>query len=299
MNYFLHLLVYLGVYSIVAMSLNIVVGYCGLLTLAHAGYFALGSYTYAIAALTFGWGFIPSTLLGTLVALTLSLAVSLPSWRFKGDFFVLISLAVQAFLFSLLYNWQQPQADFGTWANLTNGPFGISAIPKPVIFGITFATTGSVAVLTIGLAVVCGLFCWVLLSSPWGRLLKSMRDDELAARGLGKNVCLAKVQAFGISCGMAALAGAIYSSYVSYIDPSAASLDHSVLLLCMVIVGGAGNFRGPLVGAVLLMAIPEALRFAHIPDADAGNLRLLAYGVLLVLMMHFRPQGLAGEYRIE
>jgi branched-chain amino acid transport system permease protein len=126
-----------------------------------------------------------------------------------------------------------------------------------------------------------------------------MRDDELALRGLGKNVRLAKLQVFAISCGMAAIAGAIYASYVGYINPSAASLDQSILMLCMVLVGGVSNLKGPLVGALLLLTIPELLRFAQIPDEFAANVRLMLYGVALVLMMHFRPQGIAGEHRIQ
>lgn len=299
MNYLLHLLIYLNIYIIVAVSLNMVVGYCGLLTLAHAGYFAVGSYAYALATLKLGWGLFPSVALGVGIAAVLSLAVSLPAWRFRGDFFVMVSLAVQALLFSLFYNWSSPGTEPGTWANLTNGPFGLAGIPKPAIFGIRLDTLGGVAVLSTALAGVCALFSSVLLSSPWGRLLKAMRDDELAVRGLGKNVRLAKVEVFAVACGMAAVAGAIYASYVGYIDPSAASLDESILMLCMVIVGGVGNFRGPLVGALVLLAIPEALRFAHIPDAVAADIRLMAYGLLLVIMMHFRPQGLSGEYRIE
>ena len=92
---------------------------------------------------------------------------------------------------------------------------------------------------------------------------------------------------------------ALYAAHISYLDPTAASLDESILMLCMVLVGGVGNFRGPLVGAFVLLAIPELLRFAHFPDAVAANIRLLAYGGLLVVMAHFRPKGLAGEYRLE
>jgi branched-chain amino acid transport system permease protein len=299
MNYLLHLLIYLNIYVIVALSLNLVVGYCGLLTLAHAGYFAIGAYTYALTTLKLGLGFIPAGLLAVGVAAVLSLAVSLPSWRFKGDFFVMISLAVQTLVFSLLHNWFSPDTQPGTWANLTNGPYGLSGISKPAIGSTKFATVGSIAALSTMLALSAGLIIWLFVGSPWGRLLKAMRDDELAARGLGKNTRLAKVQAMAIACGFAALAGAIYSSYVSYIDPSSASLDESILILCMVLVGGVGNFRGPLVGAFVLLAIPELLRFAHFPDAVAANIRLLAYGGLLVVMAHFRPKGLAGEYRLE
>lgn len=299
MNYLLHLLIYFNIYAIVAMSLNLVTGYCGLLTLAHAGYFALGSYAYALATLKLGWEFIPATAMGVLVAIVLSLAVSLPAWRFRGDFFVMISLAVQALLFSLFYNWSNPNAEMGTWTNLTNGPFGIAGIPKPKLLGWQFQEIGSVALLSLVVAGLCAGVCWLLLTSPWGRLLKALRDDELATRGLGKNTRIVKMQVFAIASGLVAIAGALYAAYVGYIDPSSASLDESVLFTCMVIVGGVGNFRGPLVGALILLAIPEALRFLAIPDAIAANLRLMAYGVLLVVMMHFRPQGIAGDYRLE
>lgn len=299
MNYLFHLLIYFNLYAILALSLNLVVGYCGLLTLAHAGYFAVGAYTYALLAQVAGLGFVPAAVGGMLVPAMLSLAVSLPSWRFKGDFFVMVSLAVQALLFSLLYNWFSAGAPVGSWRNLTNGPFGIAGIPRPAILGFRFDTVGSIAALSFVLLVLSALVFWRLKGSPWGRLLRAMRDDELAARGLGKNPRLAKLQAFAFACAFAGLAGVIYASYVSYIDPSSASLDESILMLSMLLVGGAGNFRGPLVGAAVLIAIPELLRFAAIPDAVAANLRLLLYGLLLVVMMHLRPQGLAGEYRVQ
>lgn len=299
MNYFLHLLIYFDIYLIVALSLNLVVGYCGLLTLAHAGYYAVGAYAYALLALNLGWGFVPATLAGAILAAVLSLAVSLPSWRLKGDFFVLASLAVQALIFSALYNWSSSDAPLGTWHNLTNGPFGIAGIPRPSFFGWSPSGMVGFAVFASIVAAVCALVLARLKNSPWGRLLVAMREDELAARGLGKNTRLAKVQAFAISCGMVAIAGALYAGHVRYIDPSSASLDESILMLSMVIVGGLGNFRGPVVGAAVLILLPEALRFLALPDAQAANLRMLIYGLLLVLMMHFRPQGIAGKYRME
>jgi branched-chain amino acid transport system permease protein len=299
MNYLLHLLIYLDIYVIVALSLNMIVGYGGLLTIAHAGYYAVGGYVYALLALKLGWGFLPAVLVGVVIAALLSLALSLPSWRFGGDFFVMISLAVQVLLFSIFRNWSSPNAEPGTWTNLTNGPFGLSGIPKPAILTITLDSTAHMAVLATVLATGCALVSFLLLDSPWGRLLKAMRDDELAARGLGKNVRLAKVQVFAVACGMVAVAGAIYASYVSFIDPSAASLDESILMLSFVLVGGVGNFRGPIVGAFVLLAIPELLRFVEMPSAVAANVRLLVYGLLLVGMMHVRPQGIAGEYRVE
>jgi branched-chain amino acid transport system permease protein len=298
MNYFLHVLIYFCIYAIAALSLNLVIGYCGLLTLAHASYFAVGAYTYAILSL-YGWGFLPALAAAMATATVLSLIVSLPAWRFRGDNFVLMSLAAQTFIFSLLYNWYHPQANPGTLLNLTNGPFGLAGIPRPVIIGIRMDTIGSMSVLAIVLATICALVIWRLQSSPWGRLLQCMRDDELALRGLGKNVRRAKLEAFAVSCGFVAVAGVLYASYVSYIDASSATLDESILMVCMLLVGGVANFRGPLVGAAVLVALPEVLRLVHFPDAAAANVRLLAYGLLLVLMVHFRPQGLAGKYRVQ
>lgn len=299
MNYLLHLFVYFNIYAIVALSLNLVVGYCGLLTLAHAGYYAIGAYAYALLATTLGWGFVPAVMAGALIAAALSLAVSLPSWRLKGDFFVLASLAVQALIFSALYNWTSTDAPLGSWKNLTNGPFGITGIPRPEIFGWKITSPQTFAVFSTGVAALCAFAIWRLTASPWGRLLLAMREDELAARGLGKNTRLAKVQAFAISSAFVAVAGALYAAHVRYLDPSSANLDESILMLSMVIVGGLGNFRGPLVGAAVLILLPEALRFLHLPDAQAANLRMLIYGLLLVLMMHFRPQGIAGTYRMQ
>lgn len=299
MNYLLHLLVYFDIYVIVALSLNLVVGYCGMLTLSHAGYYAIGAYAYALLSLNCGWGFVPAAIVGAGLGAVLSLAVSLPAWRLRGDFFVLGSLAVQAMIFSSIYNWSSVDAPLGSWRNLTNGPFGIVGIPRPTVLGWTVSSSGAFAVLATTVAAICAMGLWRLKSSPWGRLLVAMRGDELAARGLGKNTRVVKVQALAISCALVAIAGALYAGYARYLDPSAASLDESVLMLSMVIVGGLGNFRGPLIGAALLVGLPEALRFLALPEVQAANLRMLIYGLLLIVMMRIRPQGVAGEYRLQ
>jgi len=302
MNYILHLLIYFNIYAIIAISLNMVVGYTNLLSLAHAGYYAIGCYTYALVTIKLNMGFLPALVLAVFIAALMSLAISLPAWRFKGDFFVLVSLSVQVFLYSLFYNWVSSDSGIdtiGTLKNLTNGPYGIPGIPKPSILSIKFDSIGMIFILSSVLLGICLVISWNLLKSPWGRLLKGIRDDELLARNIGKNVRLAKIQVIAIACGMASAAGTVYASYISYIDPSSASLDDSILFLCMVLVGGVGNFRGPIVGAAVLLLIPEMLRFLSIPDSIAANVRLLLYGLLLVLVVRLRPQGIAGEYRVE
>lgn len=289
MSYFLHLLIYFEIYIIVAMSLNLLIGYSGLLQVAHAAYFGVGAYTAALFSLKWGVGFVPGLLGAALVAGILSLLVSLPAARFRGDYFVMISLAVQTSLYALMYN----------WVDLTNGPYGLSNIPKPHIMSSQYATKEGILALYGGVVSILALMLGTLKRSPFGRALQAMRDDELAARSLGLPVKSLKIQSFLIASAMVGVAGGLYAAYVGYIDPSSFTLDESILMLSMVIVGGTGNVRGPIVGAAVLIAIPELLRFLALPDAIAANLRLLAYGLLLILMMHWRPQGLAGRYRFE
>jgi len=289
MNYLYHLIIYFEIYAIVAMSLNLLIGYGGLLQVAHAAYYGIGAYAAALLWTKLGWGFFSGLAVGAFAAGVMSLLVSLPAWRFKGDYFVMISIAVQTLIYATLYN----------WIELTNGPFGISGIARPVIAGYSFVTTGSITVLYGALALGLGMIMALLKWSPFGRVLQAMRDDELAARSIGIPVNWLKLQAFALASAMVGIAGGLYASYVSYIDPTSFSLNESILMLSMVIIGGTGNVRGPLTGAAVLILLPEALRFVQLPDAVAANVRLLAYGLLLVIMMHLRPQGLAGTYRYQ
>lgn len=299
MSYIFHIIIYLNIYIILALSLNLVVGYMGRLNLAHAVFFGIGAYTYALVTLKLDVGFIPAVAFAMILGAIFSLSLSLPSWRFKGDMFVIITLAVQFLVHGFIKNWSSTGTAVGTWSNLTNGPFGISGISRPVILGIQLDTISTILALTSVIMIASAYIFFRLTYSSWGRLLKCIRDDELALRGLGKGLRLAKVQVFAISCAMAALSGAIYSSYVTYIDPTSTSLDESILLLSMLCVGGIGNFRGPIAGAVVLILIPEVLRLTPLPSEYAPNVRMMAYGLLLIIIVHFRPQGILGEYRIE
>lgn len=289
MNYLYHLVIYFEIYAVVALTLNLLIGYGGLLQVAHAAYYGVGAYTAALLWNQAGLGFFPGLLAGAGMAGLLSLLVSLPAWRFRGDFFVMISMAVQSLIYAVLYN----------WTDLTNGPFGITGIPRPEIFDYEFVTTSSITLLFGGLAAAIGGLIAMLKWSPFGRALIAMRDDELAARSIGIPVDRLKLLAFAIAAALVAIAGGMYASYVSYIDPTSFGLNESILMLSMVIVGGTGNVRGPLVGAAVLILLPEALRMVNLPDSVAANVRLLAYGLLLVLMMRLRPQGLAGAYRFQ
>jgi len=299
MDYLCHILIYAVIYILISISLNIIVGYGGMLTMAHAGFFALGCYVYAVITHVMGWEFIPAAVLAFMISAFLSLGISLPAWRFKKDFFILLSLVVQVLLYSVFYNWYNEEALFGSIYNMTNGPFGIANIPQPTVFGWQLKEHGSILFLYMCLGFVLLIITKILLKSPWGNLMIAVRDDELAARSLGKNTRILKIEAFAISCGITAIAGTMYAAYARYIDPSTATIEESILMLSMIVVGGTGNFKGPVVGAIILLLIPEALRLISIPDAIAANVKLMVYGVLLVVLMHFRNQGIAGEYKIE
>ncbi|MFZ1221102.1 MAG: branched-chain amino acid ABC transporter permease, partial [Chthoniobacterales bacterium] len=140
------------------------------------------------------------------------------------------------------------------------------------------------------------LVVYLLTSAPFGRVLHAIREDELFAKAHGKNILYFKVTAFATSAALAALAGSLYAHYITYIDPTSFTVVESILIISMVIIGGAGSFWGPLVGALVLVTLPEALRFVGLPSAAAANLRQIIYGTLLVVMMMFRPRGLIGKY---
>lgn len=300
MNYALYLLILFEIYLVVAISANIIVGYLGLLTLAHAGYFAVGAYVCALTSMLLGWNFLASALAGSLAAVVLSLPLSIASWRFRGDFFVLISLAVQVVIFTVLKNWHDTRAPLGSWTNMTNGDFGIIGIKRPEIFGYVFQTPLSIAIFYSVLVLLVMVVCSSLLRSPWGRLIRAVRDDELAAKGLGKNIRLLKLQAIALSCGLAGFAGAMFASFNAFVDPKLASLDQSTLFLAMIVVGGlGGNILGPVLGALVLILLPEGLRYVNFPLTLAAETRLAIYGLLLILLMQFRPQGIAGKFRME
>ncbi len=289
MNYLMHLMVYFEIFAIVALSLNLMLGYGGLLQIAHAGYYGIGAYSATLLWVHFGFGFIPGLILAGVCAGFLSLLVSLPARRFKGDYFVMVSIAVQALIYAVLYN----------WTSVTNGPFGISGIPKPEVLGVEFSSTGAVTLLYGFIALIFIGVISLLKTSPFGRALQAIRDDELAAKSVGIPVNKLKMQVFAIASALVGCAGGLYAAYVSYIDPTSFNLNESILMLSMVVIGGVGNIRGPLLGAFILITLPEALRFVALPDAIAANIRLLIYGVLLIILMLVRPQGLAGNYRYQ
>ena len=193
-------------------------------------------------------------------------------------------------IYTILYN----------WIDVTRGPYGIPGIPGIKLFGIwEISGVWSYSILTTILSVVVVLFFKRIKYSPYGRVLKAIRSDELSVKALGRNSVLFKSWAFFLSAAISGLAGLIYASYVSYIDPTSFTLDESIFIISALFIGGVGNVKGPVLGAAFVVLLPELLRFVGLPDAIAANLRQIIYGLALVLVMYFRPQGLWGETELK
>ena len=286
MEYLLHILVLIGIYTILAVSLDLLAGHAGLLSIAHAAFYGLGAYTSALLAVHTGAPFLVGILVGMAVATLVSLVVSLPSLRLHDDYFVIATFGFQMILFSV----------FNNWIDLTRGPLGIPGIPQPSIFGWAIQSHVGFAVLAALLATFAYVVVGRISTSPFGRVLRAVREDEVFVKALGKNTLWFKVTAFAVSAALAASAGSLYAHYITYIDPTSFTVMESILVISMVIIGGAGSPWGPLIGAVVLVTLPEALRFVGLPSSVAANLRQIFYGILLVVMMMVRPRGLVGHY---
>ena len=289
MNYFFHILVMIGIYLILTQSLNIVMGYTGLLSICQAAFYGIGAYATALLMIKLGINFFIAVVLSIIICVILSFVVAVPSLRLKGDYFVLATMGFQTIIFSILYN----------WVSFTRGPFGIPGIPSPTILTFTFDTPGKYLILSTLFAIIVITFTYLITSTQFGRCLKAIREDELATKVHGKNTTVFKTTAFAISAGMSAIAGALYACYVTYIDPTSFTISESLFLVTILAIGGSGNLKGPIVGTIIMAILPEILRFLRIPDTIAPNIRMMLYALILILLMRFRQKGIAGEYGFE
>lgn len=289
MEYLLHILILIAIYSILAVSLDLLVGQTGLLSLAHGAFFGLGAYSAALLSIRLGVPFLTGLLLAMAVGAIASLFVSFPSLRLHEDYFVISTFGFQLIIFALLNNWME----------LTRGPLGLPGIPPPNLFGWSVQSRAGFFALAAFLALLAHFVIWRISSSPFGRVLRAVREDEPFAKALGKDTLRFKVTGFAVSGAFAASAGCLYAHYITYIDPTSFTVMESILVLSMVIVGGASSKWGPPLGATVLVTLPEVLRFVGLPESVAASLRQILYGALLVLMMAVRPRGLVGRYGFE
>jgi branched-chain amino acid transport system permease protein len=286
MNFALHVLTLVLIYIVSAYAVDLLAGRTGLLSVAHAAFYGVGAYTSALLSTRWDWPFLASLGAAVGVGAVVSLAVSLPSARLWGDHFVIATFGFQMIALGVIENWM----------GLTRGPLGIPGIPHPTILGWEANTKGEFVLVAGTLAALASIVVGLIAASPLGRVLHAIREDEVFAEACGKSTVRVKLTAFAMSSSLSAMAGALYAHYITYIDSTSFTIMESILVLSMVIIGGAGSFRGPLIGAIVLATLPEVLRFVGLPTAAAANLRQIIYGTLLVVMMVARPRGLVGRY---
>lgn len=291
MEYLLHIGIMLCIYIILVLSTNLTVGMANLLTMCQAAFYGVGAYIGTYFLMQFNLPFVLIALIVMLATGLTSLIISYASVKLKGDYFILGTLGFQMIVYTILYN----------WVNVTRGPYGIPGIPSIKLFGV-WSLTGIYAYffLALILAVAVALIFSKLQRSPYGRMLKAIRTDELSAQALGRNTVQLKAWAFFISAAFAGVAGLVYASYVSYIDPTSFTLDESIFIITALFIGGIGSrVWGPIAGAAVVVILPELLRFVGLPDAVAANLRQVIYGLVLIVLMFVRPQGLLGDAKLK
>lgn len=286
MEYLLHILVITGIYIILSLSLNLILGYTGLPAFGHAAFSCVGAYTSSLLALQYGISPWIGLILGACLAALLGLVIGLPSLRLKGDYLALATFGSAVIVYSAAKN----------WVSLTRGPLGLPGIPGFDLFGNSIISYLILVALFVLLAYVA---IWRIVNSPFGRILRGIREDEIATLAMGKDVDRHKLQVFITGAFFAGIAGSLYAHYITFIDPSSFTVMESITILLMVVFGGMGSLAGSFMGASVLVILPELLRFLGLPSAIAAPLRQMIYGLLLVLLMLKRPQGLIGEYRFR
>jgi len=289
MEYLLHILIIAGIYIILSLSLNLIVGYTGLPALGHAAFFCIGAYTSSLLALNMGLSPWIGLLIGACVAAFSGIVIGYPAVRLKGDYLALATFGLGVIIYSIAKN----------WVSLTRGPMGLPGIPGFSIFGFHLSEIWSYLLLVLVLVTITIFVIRRVVNSPFGRILRSIREDEIASQALGKDTTKHKLLVFVIGAFFAGIAGSLYAHYITFIDPSSFTVMESITILLMVIFGGMGSISGSIAGAVILVVFPELLRFLGMPSSIAAPMRQMIYGLLLVVLMIKRPQGIMGRYQFK
>lgn len=289
-QFLINLVILASIAAIVASALNLLIGYTGVFSIAHAVFYGVGGYATAVVSLHIS----PSLLLAMGVSVVVSAAASvllaLPAARVTGEYFVVASLAFAVVGYSV----------FSQWTEVTGGAAGLVGIPRASIFGYEMYTNEAYLVLAlVSLGLVTGLIAFIIKRTPLGRSLQALRDDPLAAQALGKNPFRLRLIAVMLSGAIASVGGVIYAGYINFVNADSFTPDASVLFMAMVILGGAGTISGPIIGAFFITLFPSALEFADVPVELKGSFEQVIYGLALVVLMLVRPSGLASIFAIR
>ena len=286
MDYILNIIIFILIYAIAVQSLNLIMGYVGILSMAHAVFCAIGAYTAALISIHLGYNFLVGMAAGFILAGITGALLAMPSLRVQNEYLIVLTLGFQMVFFELLL----------TARGITQGQGGITGIPSPSLFGFNFDTPLKFLPLMLFLTIVCFAVVWRIVHSPFGRVLKAIREDESACRAIGKNTLKFKSLAFAVGGAIAAIAGSSTAYFISFVSPFSYDVHASVFLVVMIVMGGIANFWGPLLGALVLIGIPESLRYIPGTAGVIDAIREVFYGVILICFMLFRPQGILPEH---
>jgi branched-chain amino acid transport system permease protein len=275
-QYKLYVLSLTLVYLILAIGLNLTLGYAGQISLCHAAFMGFGSYAVAILGAR-GVPFEVALLIGVVIAFLWGLVLGFPALKVKHHYLAMVTLGFNIIVFLVLRNWE----------SLTGGSFGISSIQRPAWGPLSFKSDRAYALYIMGWTALVVASAYWILTSRWGRAFRAIRENEMRAAVVGVSLRNYKLMAFAIGAAYAGVGGALFAPLLTYIDPTAYTLDRSVQFLMMVVMGGLGRFEGPFIGAVVVTMLPEVLR-------GSEGLYLIIYALAVILMMLFMPKGLVG-----
>lgn len=287
MEYFLHILVISGIYIILTLSLNLIVGFTGLPSLGHIAFACVGAYTSSLLALIYGISPWLGLVIGACIASVAGIIVGFAAMRLKGDYLAFATFGLGIIVYAVSKN----------WVALTRGPMGLPGIPGFTLPGFEIRPVWAYLTLVIVFVFITAFVINRIVHSPFGRVLKSIREDELASLSIGKDINKYKLIVFVIGAFFGGIAGSLYAHYITFIDPSSFTPMESITVLLMVVFGGMGSMKGSFLGALVLVIFPEMLRFLGLPSSFAAPLRQMIYGLLLIILMMKRPQGIVGKYR--
>jgi branched-chain amino acid transport system permease protein len=281
MEYVYTLLILIGLNMIMAASFNLIIGFGGLISVAHPIFFALSAYVSALANLHWGVPIPLAILIGALFAVVMSVMLSLPSLRVSGDYLLIASIGFQLGFVEVIKNVEI--------AGGASGLTGIASLYSGEHRSLAFAVT----VLLVAAGVVW--FVHRLTHGEYGRAIQAMRDDEECFASLGRNAMAIKITLFAVGSGFAGLAGALYAHYFQFLAPEQFGIVQSALILTMVVVGGMGTTLGPVVGSLLLTVLPQAITFLNLPPSVMAPLQGMLYTGLVLVFLFVRPAGLVGK----
>ena len=275
--YWLHVLIMAGIFAVLALSLNLLLGYTGQLSLGHAAFFGIGAYASALLTLKLERTAWEGMALAAALAGVAGWGIGRLALKLRGAYFVLVTISFAGVISLISVNWME----------LTNGPLGLPGVPAPELGPWSLRTKPAYYYLVLAAVALSYLVCRRLVDSRIGRALLALRENEALAESVGIDVTRYLVQAAVISAAMAGLAGGLYAHYTRFVSPEVFLFTYTVTMVIMVVAGGKGTLAGPIVGALLFTALPEALR-----EATSWQWQMLAYGVILVLLVFFLPRGI-------